>query len=61
MEKCKTVEMRKNLETVELYKKYGINFAVIPVLDTEDKTNLIKVASDRLSKIIELVEIENEE
>lgn len=58
MLKCSPVEMRKNLETVEQYKKYGIDFVVVPVLDKKDKNNVLSCAATRLDKMIELTEEE---
>ena len=56
MDKCSPVEMRKNLETVELYKLAGIDFVAVPVLNKEDKNNILQFASARLNLIIKETE-----
>ena len=56
MEKCSPLEMRKNLETVEQYKKAGIDFVVVPVLSENDKNKVLLLASQRLDTLIELSE-----
>lgn len=41
MNQCSPVEMRKNLEVVEEFKKHGIDFVVMPVKDAEHKKELL--------------------
>jgi hypothetical protein len=41
MNKCSPVEMRKNLDCVEVMKLYGIDFVAIPVKDALHKVELI--------------------
>lgn len=46
MNKCSPVEMRKNLETVEQFKKNGIDFVVIPVKSETHKIELIAMGQE---------------
>jgi hypothetical protein len=41
MKKCSPVEMRKNLDCVEVMKLHGIDFVAIPVKDALHKADLI--------------------
>lgn len=54
MEKCSPVEMRKNLEIVESFKKIGMDFVAIPARDEDHKNELITqcnaVLEDMVSK-----------
>lgn len=43
--------MRKNLVAVDGFKKAGIGFIPMPVLNEEDKNMLLTMMSDRLDKI----------
>jgi hypothetical protein len=45
--------MRKNLMIVEEYKKAGIDFVPVPVLNDADKLILVKLADKQLTKIEE--------
>ncbi len=49
--RCSPVEMRKNLVAVDGFKKAGIDFIPMPVLNEEDKKVLLVMMSDRLDKI----------
>lgn len=41
MDKCSPVEMRKNLEVVDQFKRHGIDFVAIPARDDDHKNELI--------------------
>lgn len=41
MDKCSPVEMRKNLDSVEAFKRGGIDFVAIPVKNDLHKIELI--------------------
>lgn len=41
MERCSPVEMRKNLEVVEQFRKAGIDFVSIPVRNDDHKKELL--------------------
>jgi len=41
MNRCSPVEMRKNLEVVNQFKKYGIDFVAVPVKNQDHKAELI--------------------
>jgi len=45
IERCSPVEMRKNLEVVETFKRYGIDFACVPVRDEDHKNELIEIGN----------------
>ena len=59
MNKCSPVEMRKNLEIVDLYKKLGIDFVAVPVMNENQKNAMIAQADLLLKQMI--IEIESEE
>ena len=42
MERCKPVEMRKNLEIVDTFKRNGIDFVAIPAMNNAHKNKLIE-------------------
>lgn len=42
MERCSPIEMRKNLQVVEQFKKAGIDFVAIPALNKTHKNELIE-------------------
>jgi TRAP-type C4-dicarboxylate transport system substrate-binding protein len=44
MDRCSPVEMRKNLEVVEQFKKAGVDFVAMPARDQEHKKELIEQA-----------------
>jgi hypothetical protein len=52
MNRCSPVEMRKNLEITELFKKTGVDFVPIPARNAEHKKELIKVMEDAFNEII---------
>ena len=37
MNKCNPAEMRKNLQVVEQFRKYGIDFIAVPVRNSDHK------------------------
>lgn len=41
MDRCSPVEMRKNLEVVEQFKRHGIDFVAVPVRDQQHKNELM--------------------
>ncbi len=41
MERCSPVEMRKNLETVDEFRKSGVDFVAIPVKNDDHKKELL--------------------
>ncbi len=57
MNKCSPVEMRKNLEIVEAFKSYGIDFVCIPVTE-EDKVKFLSLMQERLDAIADNIESE---
>ncbi|QIQ61347.1 hypothetical protein V039C_0069 [Vibrio phage V039C] len=50
-QKCPPDEMRKNLEAVEIYKQYGIDFVAIPVAGKLTKKKLIMLAMQQLEDL----------
>lgn len=56
MEKATPVQMRESLEIVELFKKAGIRFIPMPVLNETDLKNL----SYHLNKRLETMALEAE-
>lgn len=59
MNKCSPVEMRKNMETAEIYKRGGIDFVCVPVNGNKDELHaqvdaamdgIIQDAKDELEK-----------
>ena len=51
MDRCSPVEMRKNLEVVEGFKKHGIDFVVIPVRNPEHKNELVALCVEILEEL----------
>ena len=49
MNKATPVEMRKCLEIVDVFKKTGIRFVAMPVIDEDDHKKLVDQMQDRLS------------
>lgn len=56
LERCSPVEMRKNLQVVEQFKKYGIDFAVVPVRDADHKNELIVQGNEVLEEMVKQAE-----
>lgn len=56
MEKATPVEMRKCLVAVEAFKKAGIKFVPMPVLDDDDQDALADQMKERLEKIERMCE-----
>jgi len=51
IEKCSPVEMRKNLEVVEQFKRAGIDFVAIPVRDSARKDEMIALGKKILEEM----------
>ena len=51
LERCSPVEMRKNLETVEILKGYGIDFVPVPVRDQDHKNELLALGNEILEEL----------
>jgi hypothetical protein len=60
MDKASPVDMRKMLNVVNSFKRYGIMFVPIPVLNYEDKAKYIELMSDQLERMTALAEQEGE-
>jgi hypothetical protein len=56
MERCSPVEMRKNLQVVEQFKKNGIDFVAIPVRDAFHKNELIAQGNEVLESLVKSAE-----
>ena len=52
MDRCSPVEMRKNLETVEQFKRAGLDFVVIPAKNASHKNELIAQGNEIMEEII---------
>lgn len=52
MEKCSPVEMRKNMEVAELFKRTGIDFVPMPARNSKHKQELIKQMKSLFDVII---------
>ena len=48
VEKCSPVEMRKNLQVVEQFKRIGLDFVPVPVRDEAHKNELIALSNEVL-------------
>jgi len=53
MNRCSPVEMRKNLELVQVLKFSGIDFVAVPVLSESQKNELFLLVSKRLTELEE--------
>lgn len=51
IEKCSPVEMRKNLEVVDTFKRYMIDFVCIPVRDQDHKNELIALGEEVIEEL----------
>lgn len=51
MNKCSPIGMRNNLIIVDALEKSGIDFVAVPVLNKDDKEELLSKASERLEII----------
>jgi len=56
MNRCSPVEMRKNLEVVDTFKRNGIDFVAIPVIDKDHKNKLIEQGRKVFDDMIEEAE-----
>lgn len=54
MYRCSPVEMRKNLELVEQFKKNAIDFVAVPVRNQDHKNELIKLRYEVLEELANL-------
>lgn len=55
-ERCSPVEMRKNLEMVDAFRKEGIDFVAIPALSPAHKNELVCISQGIMEKMIEKAE-----
>ena len=53
MNKCSPVDMRKNLEAVEVLRKAGIDFVPVPVTDNQSKNSLLDQLQKNLDEIFD--------
>jgi hypothetical protein len=51
MVRCSPVDMRKNLEVVEQFKRYGIDFVAVPVRNGDHKNELIELGGEVLEEL----------
>lgn len=51
MDKCKPVQMRKNLEMVNAFKGMGIDFMPIPVRDEAHRIQLAQLGAEILEEM----------
>lgn len=53
IERCSPVEMRKNLETVEAFKRAGLDFVAIPVINNGywSKEHLMQLQKNQLEDL----------
>ena len=52
MEKCSPVEMRKNLQVVDVYVINGIDFIAVPVRDMAHKIELLALSNEVLEEFV---------
>jgi len=52
MNKCSPVEMRKNLEVVEQYKRFDIDFVAVPARGADHKNELIQMGNEVLEEMV---------
>lgn len=57
MNRCSPVEMRKNLEMVQMLKDSGIDFVPVVVLSESQKNELLLLTSRRLGDLEEIVNL----
>jgi len=53
IEKCSPVEMRKNLNVVDRFREYGIDFIAVPVRDHAHKKELAYISMEVLAELEE--------
>ncbi len=56
MDRCSPVEMRKNLQTVEQYRKIGLDFVAVPVKDDDHKNEMLAYGNEVMEEIISEIE-----
>jgi hypothetical protein len=59
MNKCSPVEMRKNLEVVEQFKRIGIDFVAIPVKNSDHKNEMIQYGNEVFEEMATAIEHPN--
>ena len=52
MDRCSPVEMRKNLEAVEQFRRIGLDFVAIPVKSDIHKNELLAQSNEIMEEII---------
>ena len=52
MEKCSPIEMRKNLQVVDMFVKPGLDYIAVPVRDINHKNELIALSNDVLEEFV---------
>lgn len=50
MNRCNPEEMRKNLQVVEQFRKYGIDFIAVPVRNSDHKNELLAIGNEVLEE-----------
>lgn len=58
MNQCSPVEMRKNLEIVDQFRKIGLDFVAVPALNQEHKERLIQLQKHHFETLINRAEKE---
>lgn len=58
MNRANPKDLRKSIEAAHTYMKAGILFVAVPVLDAHDHLELIKMANERLSVMVDRAEAE---
>ncbi len=53
MNRCSPVDMRNNLEVVQILKDIGIDFVPVPVSSKEQKAELVALLWERLESFTE--------
>lgn len=59
MQQCDPVEMRKNLEVVEQFRKIGIDFVAIPVKNGDHKNEMIQYGNEIFEEMATAIERPN--
>lgn len=56
MNKASPIDMRKMLDIVDSFKRAGIMFVPVPILNDEDKARYLELMNDQLEKMAILAE-----